>query len=136
MAMRVTKKCPHCKGVYEQGPDQRGIGTPLRSCESCGNTFVDTDENEWELMGPLGKLSFVFISTWTAFVFGIALPALCYAVDKDLAEDHFLGLYACGVVAFALILGVMNTRDIKESRHRMRDPDYRSRLHQAGLLRE
>jgi len=136
VAMHVIKRCPHCKRTYEQGPDQRGIGTPLRSCEGCGSTFVDTHENEWELLGPLGKLSFLFISIWTAFLFGIAFPALCYAIDKDAAEDHFLGLYACGVAALALILWVMNTRDIRESRQRMRDPDYRARLRRAGLLRE
>jgi hypothetical protein len=136
MALLVVKRCPHCGNKYEQGPDSRGIGSPLIRCPSCSRFIIDQDDTEWELMGLWKKAGYVLICIYTAFLFGAVFPILLYFINEDTADSNFALSYLLGVAFIAIWIWKRNSNDMSESKKRMRDPDYRKVLIKCGLLKD
>jgi hypothetical protein len=141
MPMYKIKSCPHCKKTYDFDHDRRGIGSPLLQCPSCSNLIIDTDMNEWELKDPISKIIYIILSVYTAFMYGLLSPLIAWGIadlfDYD-SEAHgynfFIISYAIGVFLIALVALWSNKGDIKESKERMKDSEYRLLLKKAGLL--
>ena len=142
MAMLVFKSCPYCRKQYQWGTDSRGIGSPIKQCPNCKGSFIDTDETEWELKSPIRRFYFYVICAWTALAYGIVVPLgamfvlnyLKYDIEK-FGITGFGSLYLIGVLVFTIIIILNNRNEIKESKERMKDNNYRNQLVKAGLLK-
>lgn len=139
MATNLFKFCPHCRGIYEQGPQELSIGVPVIACRECNGLIVDTDRTEWELKSPLGKAVYFVLCGWTAFFWGLAFPMGAYFLGQHLGfrvdNEAAFSLWLIGSLFFLGVLILGNLNDVRASQERMKDPQYRELLRQAGLLK-
>ena len=139
MALNLMKFCPHCRSMFEQGPQEIGIGTPLVNCPACKGVIVDADRTEWELKSPIGKAFYLLLCGWTSIFWGFGFLmlglALRYKFDVEISDAMLINLWIGGGIGVLMLLILFNWKDIEESRERMKDPRYRERLKRAGLLK-
>lgn len=133
MAISI-KTCPHCKNTVST-LYSIDIGKPFVECSNCGHLVIDKDITEWELKDIFQKIYFLVICLYSAFLFGF-LPNLIYIfLVDDIDEGALLGIWLTASCCIALF-GSRNLIDeIKESKERMRDPEYRQVLRSIGLLK-
>jgi hypothetical protein len=135
MAISVNK-CPHCGSRWTENYSI-GIGCPAYQCDTCEGFIIDPDANEWELKSLLGKAAYFGVVFWTSLLISIAPVILAlWLLGGDLAEEKLLIVWVPSFLAALAWRGFDNLKQIQASRERMRDPQYRLMLRQAGLLRE
>ena len=133
MAISI-KTCPHCKNTTS-GIWSIGVGKPFVECRNCGKMFVDRDATEWELKNIFQKILFLVPLLYTSFLLGVA-PILIYAVLVDYPSDTAVKyIWMSSSFVAALFCGWHLVGDIKASKERMKDPDYRQILQSIGLLK-
>ena len=139
MAATVIKRCPHCKNIFETGIDSRGIGIPFKICQSCDGYIIDTDETEWELKSPFSKLLYFLICAWTSIQYGILpLIAALFIGPKfgvNFENKELFTFWGIGTLVLAFLIIKANSIDIRESKTRMQNPEYRKTLEKLGLIR-
>ncbi len=142
MALYKIKQCPKCRSIIEYGHDRRGIGVPFKRCSACKTIIIDKDTTEWELKSFISKACYFFICAWTSMLFGLFFPLAAlafskYIMKKETTNETFLllYLYPAGVVVFAMLSVILESKSIRNSKGRMKDKGYRLLLTQMGLLK-
>ncbi|MFZ6745382.1 hypothetical protein ACO0LC_19330 [Undibacterium sp. JH2W] len=116
------------------------IGQPFFNCENCGCTNLHQEITEWDLQPWLRKvallvLSSVFVVLGSIFmaVTFITLMKWLHLVDSAFFT-HYFKQTLLFFVALMTIAGIFKLRrDIRASRLRLTNPDYRAKLHAMGL---
>lgn len=70
--MTYIGKCPHCGTHLKEGhglPWKR-IGSPIKTCHRCKNTYFDSNMYEWALVGTIYKFIFIFLANnrWAPYL--------------------------------------------------------------------
>ena len=128
--MMHSKRCPHCKNIIGGGhgyPIKR-LGSPLKQCSLCGNTYVDLDMIEWEISPAYRKLGYCFANNriWICLVPSFLLGAM---VQSGLL------FMVCFAIAFAFCYAYVKSQvdaEIGASRRRVKDEGYVDLLIAAG----
>lgn len=133
-----TSKCPTCGQVLKRQTNPvHKIGSPFRRCPHCGNTYLDSYEEEWITKSPARRI-FYFIQdgVWArALAIPFLIVALVLAVF-DLSSDVFFPIWL--VFALAWLIGgyfahkKLEKKDIEASLERTKDPEYLELLKKAG----
>jgi len=130
----VLKTCPHC-GRRWTDTYTAGIGKPFYYCSICHQTIIEKDTTEWELKSLIGKIAYFGIFIWTGIIVSFGVVLVAYSLlGKDRIERLLLPIWS-GAFLLVMCIGVWSTmRDIKESRERMKNHEYRKTLKELGLL--
>lgn len=133
-----TKKCPHCHRAYVVN-DSYGayyLGSPLRVCKNCGESFVDKEFKELALtdVKPLDKLP---VSVNTAIAV-IGAGIIAFAAFKS--SWNLFGIILIGIALYLVISEIFGYKNkmkwIKEERQasiiRLSNPKYAKFLKELG----
>jgi hypothetical protein len=134
----VVKSCPSCKCVIEVEGNYRGIGIPYKTCPYCNSTIIDESDTEWELKNINQKIGYILICGWTIILYGLIVPIIVHIIntmnDIETSNSQFFSFYLLGIGICLVIIYKSLVKEIKESKERMKDRNYRMRLKQLGLL--
>ena len=138
MPAMIFVKCPYCKTVLPETTDTINIGNPFRDCHECQRTFIDKKLMEWDNTSILWKIKLFLGSIYGIGFYGIGftlLPILLisYLIDFKLSNEVKLLIIAIGVSATAFMYLAQTPQQIRESKKRTSDPEYRKRLIGAGF---
>lgn len=140
MAMTVIKKCSKCLTVFETGTDSRGIGVPYKVCKNCGTYIIDKDDTEWELKNLFEKIWYLFILVWTSILFGLLAPLIFVFLREyqeiQITDNALLWMWFSFSLLLLCWLFYKHSVEIRESKVRMENIDYREILKKLGLLKE
>lgn len=142
-------RCPGCMKIYSSGIYREKTGTPLARCAFCLEPFIDKSVNEWELRGTFGKIFYVLFLLADVAVTGmlsamiITLIVLLPDIIFKTSFSHFMLNDASYFIYLIILCAAINlvrvvvreNRDLKNSRERMADKNYRQILKTAGLLK-
>jgi hypothetical protein len=141
MGTYKTKSCPKCGNVFEMFAHVYAkIGKPFRECEKCKSLCLDTDTTEWDLKGPLGKASYIFLSSLGSILLGWLVPLALFAfglskwIGMEPNSFTVLGSWGLGVLMFGALNWSSVHKEIRASQERMSDPHYRECLRALGIL--
>lgn len=138
MSIYVTRYCPTCKRVIENYTrDYRAIGVPFVRCESCDQLIKYTHIFEWDTKQIFGKVTYLGIMLLTTILYSGALP-LAYIFYAEFAEfkpseNTFIILFISGFIVTAIWSIYITVKDIKESRDRLKDKNYRRLIELLGF---
>ena len=133
MAISI-KTCPYCKYTLAE-TYTIGIGKPFVECSNCKERIIDKDATEWELKNIFQKIFFLFVSLYTAVIFGV-LPVFIYGLSVDKPSNSMvLGIWFLSSCVLALFTGRGLVEEINASNERMKDTEYRQVLRSMGLLK-
>nr|WP_300095274.1 hypothetical protein [Sedimentibacter sp.] len=126
--------CPHCKANFNVESYYNKLGSPLRKCPACSNTYYDTSVREPALMSPsdfypktIGAIAWcIFIS----FVIGSAGALIVFG---SISLNIFL---QAGSLVFLIYLFILRPWDysdeINASLERLKDENYLKALKKYG----
>lgn len=130
----VLKTCPHCGRRWSE-TFTIGIGKPFYQCSTCHQTIIDKNTTEWELKSLIDKIAYFGVFIWTAIIASFFVVMVAYfLLGQDRTDKLLIPIWSC---AFLLVMSIgvwSNMGDIKESRERMKNPEYRKKLKELGLL--
>lgn len=142
-------RCPNCRKIYSSGIYREKTGTPIARCAFCLEPFIDKSVNEWELRGAFGKIFYALFLLADVAVGGmlaamlITLLILLPDIIFKTKFSHFMLNDASYFIYLIIICAAVNlvrivireTKDLKASKTRMADENYRQILKTAGLLK-
>jgi hypothetical protein len=136
MAPALELRCPHCAEVLGLCRRLRvTVGRPFEECPKCRAFVGRPSTNEWDLLGPGGKILW-FAELLAPFLALGLVPALAYwalAFRDGSGDQRILVALLCASPAVILMLPLAHAlRAIRRSRARMADPMYRARLIEFG----
>lgn len=143
MGYWVIKRCPKCGSVLYAGRARIGLGAPFDRCPECRQLVRRTDTTEWELLSLGGKAWHIICNLYTLLFMAMPVLLLALAVDY-ICNNRIKWLRDTGNLLLVLgiglgLSGVLGTclfwKEIKESKDRMADPEYRRVLRTLGLLK-
>ena len=134
MSFQTQKKCPDCRGLITS-PIRKGIniGPPFLVCQNCNEVVMLENYNEWQLMTPSIRtrhiLLYLFICVlWISVVIGLA------GLLKDhIPDELFVTILVLGIPAASAFKTYCFFKEIKHSRQRMIDPQYRKAIKRFGF---
>lgn len=146
--MYWREKCPYCASTSAKNDlnNEKGFGTPLIKCPSCGNVFLHPDRLELAYLSEEARLAsknrMKLQSIWRAAFFGIiifALLALLFFKLLSLQGDfwsYVALVIAAGISVYSLINSSRNidkiyAEELEKSKKRMSVPGYREMLSAA-----
>lgn len=147
--MFQTVRCPNCGKVHSSGIYREKTGSPIARCAFCLEYFIDKSVNEWELRGAFGKFYYILFTLTDVAVTGllsamlilflIILPDLIFKTRWSVFmlndANAFIGLIVVCTIINLVRVVVRESRDLKASKARMADAQYRQSLESAGLLK-
>ena len=133
----IELRCPSCGAPAGRVRRARvAIGSPVERCAGCGGFVSRSPCQEWDLLGPAARASFLGEKAARTLAFG-ALPGIAYllvATVRNQPLDHWklLAFFAGGILVagFVTVSGI--SQAVRRSKRRMNDPMYRARLVEYG----
>lgn len=120
--MMHTKRCPYCKNIVGGGHGDpiKHLGSPLKQCTQCQNTYIDSDMIEWVVSPFYRKIGYCFANNriWLCL-----LPSVIFA---GMAESFWAFLVSFTIIFVFCCFYVMSQvkEQIESSKSRAEDKDY------------
>ncbi|MPM21836.1 hypothetical protein SDC9_68286 [bioreactor metagenome] len=126
--------CPQCKANFNVESYYNKLGSPLRKCPGCLNTYYDTSVREPALMSPSDFLpKTIGAIAWCILIsFAIGSAVALIAVGS-ISFDVFLKAGSAVFLIYVLVLRPWDYRDeINASLERLKDEKYLNALKKYG----
>ena len=138
MPAQIYVKCPHCKITLPDTMETINIGVPFRDCSNCKMTFIDTHVMEWENASLIWKIKLFLGSLYGIAFYGIGftiIPVLIisYLFDFYISNKFKLFIILIGTLTTAFLYMRQTPRQIKLSKQRTSNDQYREKLIRAGF---
>jgi len=137
MGRYVWRSCSRCGYKIESGVIHYvALGSPILNCPKCNASIKLDHINEWELLSFGGKLYHFVASLKTALVLSVLVGFLIALIMKIIHKEiDLITLYIISpIIAFIFIIA-MDIRNIRRSKSRMANSDYRKSLENVGLIK-
>lgn len=140
MAVYIQRKCWSCNEVLEgYTRDYRAIGVPFVQCESCRAYNRYEHINEWDLKSGFNKVCYIGVLLWTTILYAVVGPIVVqagsYILGWDRSDRLLYYSYGAGLVVMIAIIIWLFVSDIKQSRIRLRNPQYLETLRKLQIIR-
>ena len=147
MGVMIEKTCRTCgHQVYIEQDEDRGLGKPYARCTNCKSMILLGTRNEWQLQTTTQRALYVLDKCAQALLLPlllVALVGLAFWISTVNFALNWMSLTltasAAYLIAFALLLvpAVSRIKDeIRRSRRRMLNADYRAKLKHMGLWKD
>ena len=151
MGLTVERTCRTCgHPVYVQGAQTRGLGKPYVRCSNCKSMILLGRRNEWQLKSPASRAMHTVAQCGPAIVVPLLLPLAVWFGVWICRSDRMMGgrvnmtlMTALAIGAYVLVVAIAVrsalkrlSGEIRQSRRRMLNADYRHKLKHMGLLKE
>ena len=120
--MTHTKRCPYCKNVVGTGHGDpfKHLGSPVKKCSQCQNSYIDSDMIEWEISPWYRKLGYCFANNriWLCL-----MPSL---LISGMTESRLAFIFSFALIFIGCCLYVKSQVDeeIGASRERVKCEKY------------
>ena len=149
MAIYTYKRCPHCGKMYDSYSNhtkywRKRVGSPLRTCSSCGKPFLDNDMEELALQ-PYNERGYGIFHCFFAFFWPFGAAAAMFTwLAIDLGQEKpwvIIVAIILHLAYWALTISVIKNRkkfieehkrDYEASEKRLQDQEYALLLRKAG----
>lgn len=140
MAIYYSVKCPHCNRVVESGANRaKRYGSPFRTCDFCGRTYVDNNYTEVGCLTDKEIKNRRF--SWQSLIWIlIGVTMICYGFVDSMDWWAVVGVvcFGIGVVSLISYLTYVPSNDtslqleLTKSKERLLDPRYVVALWEVG----
>lgn len=143
MGEYISRYCPNCKYEIEKFKRKYfAIGSPFVTCPNCSSESIVSHIREWEMLNPFQKVGDMIRHVFTCAVFSFIFFALPYIIfveltggDSNTIPDSIaIPILSVGFLVIFIFRTPAYINEVKESRERTNNKDYRLKLSQNNLL--